>query len=237
MRRADRPVVSALAPQRYRVQFTVGGETRDKLRRAQDLLRREIPDGDPGAIFDRALTLLLEDVARKKLAATSNPQRAETRGTRGRHIPACVKRAVWLRDGGRCAFVATGGRRCSQRAFLELHHREPYAVGGEATVANSSLRCRAHNAYEAELVFGPREHVSREAGVTGDASVTADMGHTDVSSTGGKGVTGDAGATGEVAARRVMNVSRTDRARHDKLARLGAAPRHSGEQARLGPGP
>jgi hypothetical protein len=56
-----RPLVSPLAPERYRVQFTIGAATHDKLRQVQDLLRREIPDGDPGQIFDRALTLLLED--------------------------------------------------------------------------------------------------------------------------------------------------------------------------------
>ena len=37
---------------------------------------------------------------------------------------------------------------------LEFHHCEPNAIGGEATVANVSLRCRAHNVYEAELAFG-----------------------------------------------------------------------------------
>jgi len=73
-RPAHRPVVTALAPERYRVQFTVGEATHEKLRRVQELLRREIPDGDPGVIFDRAITLLLEDVARKKLAATSTPK-------------------------------------------------------------------------------------------------------------------------------------------------------------------
>ena len=31
----------------------------------------------------------------------------------------------------------------------------PYAKGGLATVRNISLRCRRHNQYEAELVFGP----------------------------------------------------------------------------------
>jgi hypothetical protein len=67
-----------------------------------------------------------------------------------------VKRAVWLRDGGRCAFVASAGRRCNERAFLEFHHREPYAIGGEAAVANISLRCRQHNAYEGQLAFGTR---------------------------------------------------------------------------------
>jgi hypothetical protein len=147
------------------VQFTIGAETHEKLRRAQELLRREIPDGDPGAIFDRALTLLLDEVARKKLALTTKPR--PTKGARNgsRQIPARVKRAVWLRDGGRCAFVARNGRRCGERVFLEFHHREPYAIGGEATVGNTSLRCRLHNGYEAELVFGPtRPGASRGQG-------------------------------------------------------------------------
>jgi hypothetical protein len=153
---AHRTVVAPLAPERYRVQFTVGAETHEKLRRAQDLLRREIPDGDLGALFDRALTLLLDDVARRKLAAAARP-RPETRSRPGsREIPAHVRRAAWSRDGGRCAFVAANGRRCTERVFLEFHHCEPYAIGGEPTVANISLRCRAHNVYEAELAFGPR---------------------------------------------------------------------------------
>ena len=49
---------------------------------------------------------------------------------------AAVKRAVWLRDGGRCAFVATDGHRCDARGFLEFHHLTPYAVGGKPTVDN-----------------------------------------------------------------------------------------------------
>jgi hypothetical protein len=163
-RPADRPVVAPLAPARYRVQFTMGEETHEKLRRVQDLLRREIPDGDPGSIFDRALTLLLEDVGRKKLAETSKP-RPPAAATTSRDVPAAVKRAVWTRDGGQCAFVAAHGRRCTERGFLELHHREPYALGGEATVDNISLRCRAHHAYETELAFGPRiAHLEREPG-------------------------------------------------------------------------
>lgn len=62
-----RPIIETTSPDRYRVQFTVGKETHDKLRRLQALLRREIPDGDPGAIFDRAVTLLLAKVESKKL--------------------------------------------------------------------------------------------------------------------------------------------------------------------------
>src|SRR6058998_1389925 len=100
-------VVTPLAPDRYKVQFTVSAKTCEKLRLAQDLLRHAIPDG------------------------------------------------------GSCAFVGKGGRRCDQRAFLEFHHVEPYAVGGEATVSNVELRCRAHNRYEAELFFGPHDSSHR----------------------------------------------------------------------------
>lgn len=157
-----KPEVAPLSPERYRVQFTVGQSTHEKLRRAQDLLRREIPDGDPGVIFDRALTLLLEETARQKLAATSKPRAGGNGAGRSRHIPARVKRAVWLRDGGRCAFVSPRGRHCDERVFLEFHHCEPYAIGGEASVENISLRCRAHNAYEAELAFGPGVSLVRE---------------------------------------------------------------------------
>jgi hypothetical protein len=69
-----RPIVQASAPERYRVQFTIGQETHEKLRRLQALLRREIRDGDPGAIFDRALTVLLEKVEKAKLAVAAKPR-------------------------------------------------------------------------------------------------------------------------------------------------------------------
>jgi hypothetical protein len=168
---ARRPIIETTAPERYRVQFTIGKESHDRLRRVQALLRREIPDGDPGAIFDRALRLLLEKVEKTKLGAAAKPRprpiRSETdRELRTpilplRDVPRYVKRAVSRRDDGQCAFVAPDRRRCTERAFLEFHHIRPYAKGGPATVENISLRCRRHNQYEAELVFGPRRDVRR----------------------------------------------------------------------------
>ncbi len=148
-------VVTPLAPERYKVQFTVSRETHDKLRRAQDLLRHSIPDGDPAVVFDRALTLLIADLEQAKLAATDRPRSARPPTSGSRHIPAAVRREVWERDGGQCAFVGTEGR-CTERGFLEFHHVEPYAVGGPAVVQNVELRCRAHNVHEAEQYFGSR---------------------------------------------------------------------------------
>jgi 5-methylcytosine-specific restriction endonuclease McrA len=164
-RPAPRPIVEPLAPKRYGLHCTIDEETQDGLRRLQSLLRREIPDGDLGAILKQAVADLVEKVERKKLAKTERPrpQRAIRPGTDKdaaegplppRHPPRAVKRAVWARDRGRCAYVSPKGRRCEERTFLEFHHRLPYAKRGEATVDNIALRCRRHNQYEAELVFG-----------------------------------------------------------------------------------
>jgi hypothetical protein len=153
---AGRPaVVAPLSAETYKVQCTVSEKTHDKLRLAQDMLRHQIPNGDIAEILDRALAVLLEQLARQKFAATGQPRpgRATTPGSR--HIPAEVKRAVWLRDLGRCTFVAENGRRCGATGFVEFHHVMPFAAGGEATVENLRLTCRLHNAYEAELAFGP----------------------------------------------------------------------------------
>jgi hypothetical protein len=146
--------VTPLAPDRYKVQVTIGAETLEKLRLAKDLLRHAVPSGDEAVILDRALTALLSDLAQKRFAAVEKPRPAGPQRPGARTIPAEVKRKVWLRDLGRCAFVGSSGRRCSERGFLEFHHVQPYALGGEATLANIELRCRSHNAYEARLLFG-----------------------------------------------------------------------------------
>jgi len=156
----SRDVVAPLSGTRYRVQFTIGLETYEDLRQTRDLLRRDIPSGDLAEIFARALRLLRQHVAKEKTAATSAPRPSRPAAAASRHIPSAVKHAVWLRDRGQCAFVGRQGHRCGEQAFLELHHRHPFALGGESTAANISLRCRRHNAYEAELDFGARAAVS-----------------------------------------------------------------------------
>jgi len=152
-------LVVALAPQselpaeRFRLQFMITRETRHKLRQVQNLMFHQIPDGDVGEIFDRALTLLLEHLERTKLGATSKPREAPPLSEGSRRIPSAVRRVVWDRDGGRCAFVGRAGR-CRAENGLQFHHVVPFAAGGEATPDNIELRCWAHNRFEADLYFG-----------------------------------------------------------------------------------
>ena len=158
-----RPTITALAPERYQIRFTASADTHAKLREAQELLGHVVPRGDIGEVIDRALTALLTDLRRKKTAATDRPRHARIADAGSRHIPAHVRRAVWHRDGGQCAFVAKSGVRCTARKAVEFHHVHPYAAGGEATVDNIQLRCRPHNGYEAGLFFGPSENPSELA--------------------------------------------------------------------------
>jgi hypothetical protein len=150
-----RPALPLPGPSRYEIRFSASAETTEKLRLAQDLLGHAVPNGDLGQVFDRALTLLVEDLQRKRFAATRKPRASRGQSDDSRNIPAAVRRAVVARDGGRCAFVAGDGRRCDARRFLEFHHLRPYATGGKPTVDNIALRCRAHNRYEAALFYGP----------------------------------------------------------------------------------
>ena len=149
-----RPTVAPLASDRYLLRVTLSAEAHAKLRRAQDLMRHTIPNGDAAAILERALSLLVDHLEKSKIARAIRPRATRPARRRNRHIPAHLKRAVWVRDGGRCAFVGAQGR-CGETGRLEFHHLIPYARGGATDVANISLLCRAHNSFEGEAVFGP----------------------------------------------------------------------------------
>src|SRR5438105_10760871 len=121
---ARRSVVEATAPQRYRVQLTIDQDTHDKLRRLQTLLRREIPDGDVGAIFAQAVSLLLEKVERAKMGRADRPRPVREAVIRPGtdddiRTPGLPSRAV-------------PGHRCTETAYLELHHVHAHAKRGAA---------------------------------------------------------------------------------------------------------
>jgi hypothetical protein len=165
------PPVRSIAPEplgqdRFKIQFTASGALREKLQEAQALLRHQLPDGDLAEIFDRALTLLLQDTKRRKFAQTSRPSRREGAAKRdaddrraSRYIPAGIKRAVVARDQGRCAYVSRAGRRCNSPDQLEFHHRRAWARLKRHSLGGIELRCRAHNHHAAVQDFGA-EHMA-----------------------------------------------------------------------------
>jgi 5-methylcytosine-specific restriction endonuclease McrA len=93
----------------------------------------------------------------------------EKKAAGSRQIPAAIRRAVAVRNEGRCAYVSPGGRRCTSREFLEFHHLVPWARRRVHDVDGIALRCRGHNQYEAELDFGVghMRRFRKEAGAEG----------------------------------------------------------------------
>ena len=151
--------VQALAPGRYKVQFTASAGLRDKLERLQTLMRSSVPDGDLAAVIEAAVTEKLERLEARRFARTKAPRKglaeAQVKPS-SRHIPAAVRRAVYERDGNRCRFVDEQGRRCTARDGLEYHHRHPFGLGGDHSADGISLLCRTHNQHLADVDFGRR---------------------------------------------------------------------------------
>jgi hypothetical protein len=152
----------------HRLSVTLSAATRAKLERAQALLRHAVPNGDPATILDRALDALIAATEQRRFGAGARRKAASTltlpatlpTGTkerrRRRAIPAAVRRAVFERDGGACAFVDAAGKRCGCTSAVELHHVVPFAMGGAHSAENLRVYCRAHNQRQGERDFGPR---------------------------------------------------------------------------------
>ena len=150
-------LLEPLARSRYQVRFTASAELRDKLECLQALMRSSVPDGDLGRIIEIAVSEKLQRAEARRFGQTKTP-RSDPSGTdksaSSRHIPAAVRRQVYARDGGRCAYRNREGLRCGTRHDLEFHHRHPFAHGGDHSPANLALMCRAHNALLAEQDYG-----------------------------------------------------------------------------------
>jgi len=146
--------VVAIAPARFRVQFTASAELEEKIQRARALLRHKIPSGDVAAIFNEAMTVLVAKLERRRCGVTERPRTGAAPASASRDVPAAVRRAVWQRDESRCTFVDRQGRRCEARDWLEIHHDEPFGRGGETRLENLRLLCRSHNQFQAEIDYG-----------------------------------------------------------------------------------
>ncbi len=152
------PAVTALAPARYKVQFTACAELRDKLERLQTLLGHDL-----ATVIEAAVAEKLARLEAKRFGLTQTPRRtldATDTSPRSRHLPAAVRRSVRARDGDQCTFLLRNGSRCPERRGLEFHHRDPYGRGGTHGPDNVCLMCRQHNAYVAELDYG-KERMER----------------------------------------------------------------------------
>ena len=140
-----------LSPNRFALDFTISQQTHDRMRYFQSLIG---VSNDLADTFDRALEIAIHKVEKRKFGAATRSRNRDNRSQNPRYIPMDVRRAVWMRDEGRCTFVSETERRCTVTGNVEFDHVVPVARGGAATADNLRLLCRAHNQYEAERLLG-----------------------------------------------------------------------------------
>src|SRR3954464_13801149 len=155
----ERPhaLIAPLSEDTYKVQFTASRAMHDKFRRAQALLRHRIPDGDPSAVLEKALDVLIERVEKERFALVESPRPPKAEDPTHpatRSIPAWIRRAVFKRDEGRCTFVDARGQQCRETGFLEYDHVRGFARHPVHRVEDIRLRCRAHNHHAADQMYG-----------------------------------------------------------------------------------
>jgi hypothetical protein len=163
----QRTVVRPVSADNSRVSVTLSDKTIENLRRAQELLGGRTDDD----ILFRALERLLDQIAperrharrqarsersaEKGLAASLPEAHSETAPRTSRRGRIRDRDQAIVDGRGQCGFVADDGTRCGAKTFLEVDHIMPWALGGPSTVENQRPLCRVHNAYLAELTFGP----------------------------------------------------------------------------------
>ncbi|MFO0736889.1 MAG: HNH endonuclease [Labilithrix sp.] len=171
---ASRAVAAQLVPlaeARHKVQFTASSALREKLERAQSLMRHRNVDGDLAVVVERALDLLITKLEKEKHAApvpapapvrssshsssrstppsvdrthtAPSPRQENVSRPATATVRAAVRREVVRRDGEQCTFVSPSGERCPARTLLELDHRHPRALGGASDASNLRVLCRS----------------------------------------------------------------------------------------------
>jgi hypothetical protein len=160
--REQRAVVAPLSEDTFKVQFTASRALRDKLRRAQDLLRHRLPSGDIRD-FREGARPLIEKVEEERFAVVPAPRTTATEvagRASSRQVPAAIRRYVYRRDAGRCTFVDARGNRCKETGMLEFDHLDGFARTHLHDPERIVMRCHSHNQSEAEKMYG-REFIER----------------------------------------------------------------------------
>src|SRR5574341_2163484 len=164
---APRTVAEPLTADLRRLHVTVSKRFLEKLEAARDALSHSHPGADAEAILEAGLDLVIERAAKRKgICARPKGEKPATPATDesdSRHVPAHVKREVWVRDGGVCQWPLDGGGVCGSSHRVQYDHVVPVARGGESTVDGLRLLCAVHNDLAARQVFGD-EWMDRFAG-------------------------------------------------------------------------
>lgn len=147
-RRSIEPLTAELS----RLHVTVSRRFLEKLEAARAALSHSRPGATAEEILEAGLDLVLARDAKRK-GVVENPMTDPPPSTSDR-VPAHVRRAVWIRDGGRCQWPVDRGGVCGSTLRLQLDHIVPRARGGPSSVENVRILCQVHNDLAARHAFG-----------------------------------------------------------------------------------
>lgn len=83
-----------------------------------------------------------------------NHKNAQNYTTDKKAIKLSLKKHVYRKSNNQCSFVAQNGHKCLETHGLEVDHIFPKAKGGNNSIPNLRLLCKAHNQLEAIKHFG-----------------------------------------------------------------------------------
>ncbi|HET9554630.1 MAG TPA: HNH endonuclease signature motif containing protein [Anaeromyxobacteraceae bacterium] len=163
-----RPTVRPVAAETWSLRVTVDAAFKEELDRLTELLSHKVPGGDLAAVLREAVQCAIEKHGKRRGAVgpvrkptkkapaspPASPPASTPASAEREHVPAEVRRQVWKRDGGCCAWIGPDGHRCGSRWRLEVDHIVAAALGGPATAENLRLTCARHNRLHAEQAFG-----------------------------------------------------------------------------------
>lgn len=148
---------STQAEERLRITFGAEREFLQLIEKAKQILSGKYPMGASlEEVFREALRLLIEKYDPERRAERrTNEEKNSNSATKSkgesshtilhRQIPIRIRDEVFKRDGGKCTYISPSGQQCQSTWDLEVDHIRPFSMGGDHSLDNLRLLCRAHN--------------------------------------------------------------------------------------------
>ena len=163
--------VRQVAPEHVEVKVILNDKVVSKLNRLRELLSHKHPNMSYAELIDELSSMALKKLDPNHKISNAKPNQnndlktptsavAKAHSPNSRYIPQEVKRAVWERDGGQCAFKESSSHaQCGSTFQLEYHHEIPFACDGHHTIKNIRLYCKRHNILRAIGDFGKEKMI------------------------------------------------------------------------------
>src|SRR5574341_131437 len=175
---APRTEIHAVSEGQWSLRVTIDADCKEDLETLAMMLSHKFPRKDLAAVLHEAIRCGIEKHGKRQGAVKPARTVKAIPPQDPTFVSAEVRRQVWERDGGHCAWVGSDGKRCNSRWQVQVDHIDAAARGGPATRDNLRLACRAHNFLHAEEVYG-REHMRKyrkgEFAIAGGGNGTVPM--------------------------------------------------------------